>query len=72
MQNAIEQEYKVLMTHTPALTSKGGQRSCATLLGFPDIVEEAFSREQTIKQIKVRIADILTHSVMSLVLIWLI
>lgn len=62
MQTALQQEYKVLMTHSPATRTKGGKRWRATLLGFPDIVEEAFSRDQAIKQIEARLADMLTHA----------
>jgi len=62
MQKVTEQEYKVLMTHTPPAKAKGRQRWRATLLGFPNIVEEAISRDQAINQIKARIADMLAHA----------
>jgi hypothetical protein len=62
MQTIPQQEYKVLMTYSPAAKTKGGQRWRATLLGFPDIVEEAFSRDQAIKQIEARLADMLAHA----------
>jgi hypothetical protein len=62
MSNATEHEYKVLMTHLPAAKSKGRQRWQATLLDFPNIVEEAFSRDQAINQIKTRLADMLIHA----------
>jgi hypothetical protein len=62
MQTVSEHEYRVLMTHSPAAKTKGGQRWRATLLGFPFIVEEAFSRDQAIAQIKAHIADMLTHA----------
>ena len=62
MQTSIQQEYKVLMTHSPATKAKGSQRWRATLVGFPDIVEEASSRNQAIKQIEQRLADMLTHA----------
>lgn len=62
MSNAIEHEYKVLMTHSPVVKAKGSQRWRATLLGFPYIIEEASSRDQAIHQIKARLADMLTHA----------
>ena len=61
MQTGTQQEYKVLMTHS-AVMAKGGHRWRATLLGFPDIVEEAFSRDQVIKQIEARLAEMLAHA----------
>lgn len=62
MQTGTQQEYKVLMTHMPVAQAKGRQRWRATLLGFPDIVEEAFSRDQAIKQIEARLVDMLNHA----------
>lgn len=62
MQTVAQQEYKILMTHSPTAKTKGEQRWRATLLGFPNIVEEAFSRDQALKQIEARLADMLTHA----------
>jgi len=62
MQTIPQQEYKVLMTHSPMAKTKGKQRWRATLVGFPDIVEEALSRDQAIKQIEARLADMLAHA----------
>lgn len=62
MQTVTQQEYKVLMTHLPVTKAKDRQRWRATLLGFPDIVEEAFSRDQAIKQIEARLVDMLSHA----------
>jgi hypothetical protein len=63
MSIATDKEYKVLVTHFP-LSEPNEQhgRWRATLLGFPYIVEEAFSREQVIDQIKARIDEILQNS----------
>lgn len=62
MQTITQQEYKVLMTYSPTTKAKGQDRWRATLLGFPNIVEEAFSRDQALKQIEARLADMLTHA----------
>lgn len=62
MQTVPQQDYKVLMTRSPVAKANGGQRWRATLLGFPTIVEEAFSRDQAIKQIEARLADMLAHA----------
>jgi len=62
MQTVPQQEYKVLMTRSPMAKANGGQRWRATLLGFPDIVEEAFTRDQALKQIEARLADMLAHA----------
>lgn len=62
MQTAIQQEYKVLMMRSPTAKVKGGHHWRATLLGFPNIVEEAFSRDEAIKQIEARLADLLTDA----------
>ncbi len=62
MQTVAQQEYKVLMTYSSTAKAKGEQRWQATLLGFPNIVEEAFSRDQALKQIEARLADMLIHA----------
>lgn len=55
-------DYKVLMTHLPVPKLNGKQMWRATLTDYPSIVEEAFSRDQVINQIKARIVDMLSHS----------
>lgn len=62
MQTIAQQEYKVLMTYAPTTKAKGEQRWRATLLGFSDIVEEALTRDQALKQIEARLADMLAHA----------
>lgn len=62
MQNIAEHDYKVLLTHSTVLPTEGRTRWRATLLDFPTIVEEAFSRAQAIKQIKERIAEMVAHA----------
>jgi hypothetical protein len=53
----------VLVTHSP-VSEPAGQpgRWWATVLGFPHIAEEAVSREQVIRQIQARLAEILRRS----------
>lgn len=58
MHITTDTEYKVLLTHQPLHAPAGGQHWRAIVLDFPSIVEEAFSREEVLKQIKVRIDDI--------------
>lgn len=60
MQAIAEQEYQVLITHT--ITEESKPSWWATLLGFPFVVEEAFSREQVIAKIRKRIADMVAQS----------
>jgi hypothetical protein len=62
MQAVAAHDYKVLLTHFTTLKAKGGTRWRATLLDFPAIVEEAFSREQALQQIKGRIVELVTHA----------
>lgn len=62
MRSATEHEYKVLMLPPLAAIAKGSPRWRAMLLDFPSIVEEAASRDQVIKQIKARLADMLAHA----------
>jgi len=50
-------EYKVLLTHQPLHTQADGQQWRAVVLEFPSIVEEALSREDVLKQIKIRIDE---------------
>lgn len=62
MQTITQQEYKVLMTYSPTAKAKGEDRWRATLLGFPNIVEEALTRDQALRQIEARLADMLSHA----------
>lgn len=63
MNTATNREYSVLVTHLPASEPNGRPwRWRATLLGFPDIAEEAVSRDQALQQIQQRIADLFRHS----------
>ncbi|MEZ4869419.1 MAG: hypothetical protein R3C14_49305 [Caldilineaceae bacterium] len=61
MQLASEQTYRVLITHTTT-TKTQEQHWQATLLGFPFIIEEAFSRDQVLMQIKERITDMVANA----------
>jgi len=60
MHITTNKEYKVLLTHQPLPVPTGGQQWQwrAMVLDFPSIVEEAFSREEVLNQIKVRIDEI--------------
>lgn len=63
MSTATNEEYRVLVTHLPASQPNGETwRWRAMVLGFPDIAEEGGSREQVIRQIQERIAEIQRHS----------
>ena len=63
MSIATDKKYKVLVTHFPlGERSERQGRWRATLLGFPYIIEEAFSREEVINQIKARIEEVLQNS----------
>lgn len=63
MSTATNEEYRVLVTHLPASEPNGlPWRWRATVLGFPDIAEEAISREQVIAQIQARLAETLRRS----------
>lgn len=54
-------EYKVLVTHLP-VSEQNRSPWRALLLGFPDMVVEADSREQAITQLEGRLRDLLRHS----------
>jgi hypothetical protein len=60
MHITTNKEYKVLLIHQPLHAPAGGQQWQwrAMVLDFPSIVEEAFSREEVLNQIKVRIDEI--------------
>lgn len=63
MNITTDKEYRVLVTHSPVREPNGQPgRWWATVLGFPYIAEEAVSREQVIRQIQARLAEILRHS----------
>jgi hypothetical protein len=63
MNTVANGQYSVLVTHLPASEPNGQPwRWRATLLGFPDIAEEALSRDQVLQQIQKRIADLFRHS----------
>ena len=62
MNTTTEQEYRVLITQSPASNANGTHRWLATLLGFPFIVEEAVSRAQVIEKLKTRIANMALHT----------
>jgi hypothetical protein len=63
MSITTDKEYRVLITHLPVREPNGQpERWRATVLGFPYIVEEAVSREQVIRQVQARIAEILRQS----------
>ena len=63
MNTVANGEYSVLVTHLPASEPNGRPwRWRATLLGFPDIAEEAVSRDQVFQQIQKRLADLFRHS----------
>lgn len=62
MYQTAERDYQVLLTPFAAFTPEGGTHWRATLLEFPTIVEEAFSRAQAIQQIKERIAEMVTYA----------
>jgi len=57
MHITTNKEYKVLLTHQPLHTQADGQQWRAMVLEFPSIVEEALSREEVLKQIKIRIDE---------------
>ncbi len=61
MNIVADAEYKVLVTRLPV---SGQNRSPwrALLLGFPDMVVEADSREQAISQLEGKLRDLLRHS----------
>lgn len=54
-------EYKVLVTHLP-VSERNRSQWRALLLGFPDMVTEADSREQAITQLEERLRNLLRHS----------
>lgn len=54
-------EYKVLVTPLP-VSDQSPRKWRAFLLGFPDMVAEADSREQVITQLEGRLRDLLRHS----------
>jgi len=65
MQTAIEQEYKILITHAPESNEQDGQigqRWWAMMLDFPFIVEEALSRNQALAQVERRIATMMSNA----------
>jgi len=63
MNITTDNEYRVLVTHSPVREPNGQPgRWWATVLGFPHIAEEGGSREQVIRQIQDRLAEILRHS----------
>lgn len=63
MNIAANEEYKVLVTHSPSSKPNGQQWHWrATVLGFPDLVEEAGSREQVLQQIQSRIGELLRQA----------
>lgn len=63
MNLATTEEYKVLVTHSPASPPNGKQWHWrATVLGIPDLVEEAGSREQVLKQIQTRLGELLQRA----------
>src|SRR5581483_4455665 len=64
MSDLAGQEYKVLVTHRTAVETDADQSACwrATVLGFPDLVAEACSREQALSQVKARLEEVLRHS----------
>ncbi len=58
-----DEKYQVLVTRVPVAEPNGHQQQWrATVLGWSGIVEEAVTREQVIRQIEARIAEILRHS----------
>jgi hypothetical protein len=63
MNIATDKEYKVLVTHAPAREPNGQQWHWrATVLGLPDLVAEAGSREQVLKQIQSRLGELLRQA----------
>jgi hypothetical protein len=63
MNITTNEDYKVLVTHLPAGEPNGQQCHWrAMVLGFPDLVAEADSREQVIKQIESLLYETLGHS----------
>ena len=63
MSIATDEEYKVLVTRSPASEPNGQQWHWrANVLGFPDLVEEADSREQVLRQIQSRIGELLRQA----------
>ena len=62
MHITTNKEYKVLLTHQPLHTQADGQQWRAMVLDFPSIVAEAFSREEVLKQIKIRIGEMTRHA----------
>lgn len=60
MHITTNKEYKVLLIHQPLHASASGQQWQwrAMVLDLPSIVEEAFSREEVLNQIKARINEI--------------
>ncbi len=61
MNIVADAEYKVLVTHLP-VSGQNRSQWRALLLGFPDMVAEADSREQAITQLEGRLRDLLRHS----------
>src|SRR5207249_8975372 len=55
-------EYRVLLTHQPLQTHADGPQWRAVVLEFPSIVAEALSREEVLKQIKIRIGEMTRHA----------
>ena len=56
-------EYSVLLT-PPLVNGSNGHSGYwqATVMGFPNIAEQAFSREQVLRQVQDRLAEIMRHS----------
>ena len=59
MNATANNEYNVLVTRLSNGQSGYWQ---ATVMGFPDIAEKAFSREQVIQQVQHRLAEVMRHS----------
>ncbi len=60
---ATNEEYKVLVTHSPTSKPNAQQGHWrAIVLGFPDLIEEAGSREQVLRQIQSRIGELLRRA----------
>ncbi|MGH9847683.1 MAG: hypothetical protein ACREEM_54020, partial [Blastocatellia bacterium] len=64
MSSTANTKYQVLLTPQPAAAPEAGQPQCwrATVLGFPNLIAEACSREQALDQIKTSLEEILRRS----------
>ena len=61
MSHIANTKYQVLLTPQPAAAT---EQTCwrATVLGFPDLVAEAYSREQALDRIKASLDELLRRS----------